>query len=55
MFTLAHELKRTVYELEDEMPPDEFSEWGGYFAWKNEQEKKAIERAKPGARSKRKR
>ncbi len=33
------------------MPPDEFSEWGGYFAWKNEQEKKAIEKAKQEART----
>ncbi len=51
MFSLAYELKRPVYELEEDMPPDEFAEWGGFFAWKNEQERAALEKAKQEARA----
>lgn len=35
-----------MYELEENLPPQELSQWMAYLQWKNDEEKKAYDKAK---------
>lgn len=47
---LAHELGRTLRELDESIDQTELILWEEFFAWKTREEHKAIERAKRRAR-----
>ena len=51
MFFLAKELGMTVAQLTKHLTPEELGGWAAYFDLYNEQQEKAIQNAKTGAKA----